>query len=31
MWAAGEYHPMPFSRSAVEAASDAKLVLSPGA
>ncbi|MGH2783932.1 MAG: penicillin acylase family protein [Actinomycetota bacterium] len=31
MWATGEYHPMPFSRAAVEAASDAKLVMSPGA
>jgi penicillin G amidase len=29
MWAAGEYHPMPFSRAAVEAASKGKLVLSP--
>jgi penicillin G amidase len=31
MWATGEYHPMPFSRSAVEAASEGKLVLAPGA
>jgi penicillin amidase len=29
MWAAGEYHPMPFSRPAVEAASEGRLVLSP--
>jgi penicillin amidase len=31
MWATGEYHPMPFTRDAVEAASEGKLVLAPGA
>jgi penicillin G amidase len=31
MWATGEYHPMPFSRSAVEQASKGKLVLAPKA
>jgi penicillin amidase len=30
MWAAGEYHPLPFSRAAVEAAAKGRLVLSPG-
>ena len=29
MWAAGEYHPMPFTRPAVEAASAGRLVLAP--
>jgi hypothetical protein len=29
MWATGEYHPLPFTRAAVEAASKGKLVLSP--
>jgi penicillin amidase len=28
-WAAGRYHPMPFSRKAVEAALDEKIVLEP--
>jgi penicillin G amidase len=31
MWAAGEYHPMPFSRAAVEQASKGRLVLAPKA
>jgi penicillin amidase len=31
MWATGEYHPMPFTRGAVEAASEGMLVLAPGA
>jgi penicillin G amidase len=29
MWATGEYHPMPFSRAAVERASKGRLVLAP--
>jgi penicillin amidase len=29
MWATGEYHPMPFTRAAVEAAAEGKLVLEP--
>jgi penicillin amidase len=29
MWAKGEYHPLPFTRAAVEAASKGTLVLSP--
>jgi len=29
MWATGEYHPMPFTRAAVEAATEGRLVLSP--
>ena len=29
MWATGEYHPLPFTRGAVEAASKGTLVLSP--
>jgi penicillin amidase len=29
MWATGEYHPLPFTRAAVEAASKGLLVLSP--
>src|SRR5439155_16056659 len=29
MWATGEYHPLPFTRAAVEAASKGRLVLSP--
>lgn len=29
MWAAGEYHPMPFTRAAVEEASEGRLVLAP--
>lgn len=29
LWARGEYHPLPFSRAAVEAASEARLVLAP--
>ena len=28
-WAAGRYHPMPFSRKAVEAALDERIVLTP--
>jgi penicillin amidase len=29
-WAAGVYHPMPFSRAAVEAATEERIVLEPG-
>ena len=29
MWASGEYHPLPFSRAAVEAAAEGKLIVSP--
>ena len=29
MWATGKYHPMPFSREAVEAASEGRLLLTP--
>ena len=29
-WAAGRYHPMPFSRAAVEAAMEERIVLEPG-
>lgn len=29
-WAAGRYHPMPFSRKAVEAATEERIVLEPG-
>lgn len=29
-WAAGKYHPMPFSRAAVEAATEERIVLEPG-
>ena len=29
-WAAGRYHPMPFSRAAVEAATEERIVLEPG-
>ncbi|HEY3743689.1 MAG TPA: penicillin acylase family protein [Bryobacteraceae bacterium] len=29
-WAAGVYHPMPYSRAAVEAAMDERIVLEPG-
>jgi penicillin G amidase len=28
-WAAGKYHPMPFSRKAVEAATEERIVLVP--
>jgi len=31
MWAAGEYHPMPFTRAAVEQASTGRLVITPKA
>ena len=29
-WAAGRYHPMPFTRAAVEAATEERIVLEPG-
>ena len=29
-WAAGRYHPMPFSRAAVEAATEERILLEPG-
>jgi penicillin G amidase len=29
-WAAGRYHPMPFTRAAVEAAMEERIVLEPG-
>ena len=28
-WSAGRYHPMPFSRKAVEAATEERIVLRP--
>jgi penicillin amidase len=29
-WAWGQYHPMPFTRKAVEAATEERLILKPG-
>ena len=29
MWATGDYHPLPFTRAAVQAAADGRLVISP--